>query len=69
MSVTVTLSVPNISCNHCVMTIQRETADLPGVEQVQADAATRTATFVLENDAVLPRVKETLVEIGYPAAN
>ncbi len=48
---------------------QRETADLPGVEQVQADAATRTATFVLENDAVLPGVKETLVEIGYPAAN
>lgn len=69
MSVTVKLSVPNISCNHCVMTIQRETKDLPGVETVQADAATKTATYVLKDDAALPRVKETLEEIGYPAAN
>lgn len=69
MSVTVKLNVPNISCNHCVNTIQRETKDLPGVEKVQADAASKTATFVLANDTVLPRVKETLQEIGYPAAN
>ena len=69
MSVTIKLNVPAISCNHCVATIQRETKDLPGVEEVQADAASKTATFVLKNDAVLPLVKETLTDIGYPAAN
>jgi copper chaperone len=69
MSVTVKLSIPNISCNHCVATIQRETKDVAGVEQVQADAGTKTATFTLENENVLPRVKETLAEIGYPATN
>jgi copper chaperone len=69
MSVTVKLNIPNISCNHCVMTIQRETKDVAGVQQVQADAASKTATFTLENENALPKVKETLAEIGYPAAS
>lgn len=69
MSVTVKLNVPGISCGHCTMTIQRETKDIPGVEKVEADAQSKTATYVLKDESVLPEVKKTLVEIGYPAAN
>lgn len=69
MSVNVKLSIPNISCHHCTNSIKRETQDLPGVESVDADVETKTATFVLKSEADLSRVKETLAEIGYPAAN
>ena len=69
MSVTVKLSIPNISCGHCTKTVVRETKDLPGVENVEADVDSKSATYTLESEAVLSRVKETLVEIGYPAVN
>lgn len=68
MSVTVTLNIPAISCGHCVMTIKRETGELPGVLTVEGDAQAKTATFTLENEAVLTAVKATLAEIGYPPA-
>jgi len=69
MSQTVTLSIPAISCHHCTNTIALETQDLPGVIAVKGDLQTKTATFTVENDAALVGVKETLAEIGYPAAN
>ena len=68
MSATVTLNIPAISCGHCVMTIKREIKELPGVLAVEGDPQAKTATFTLENEAVLAAVKETLAEIGYPAA-
>ncbi len=69
MSVNVKLSIPNISCHHCTNTIKRETQDLPGVENVEADVESKTATYTLKSEADLSRVKETLAEIGYPAVN
>ena len=69
MSVTVKLSIPNISCGHCTKTVVRETKDLPGVENVEADVDSKSATYTLKSEADLSRVKETLVEIGYPAVN
>ena len=69
MSQTVTLSIPNISCHHCTMTINRETKNLPGVLKVEGSVEAKTATFTLETEAALAAVKETLAEIGYPAAN
>ncbi len=68
MSYNVTLSIPAISCGHCVATIKRETRDVPGVINVDADQESKTATYTLESAAALPKVKETLEEIGYPAA-
>jgi copper chaperone CopZ len=68
MSSTVTLSIPNISCHHCTGTIVRETKDLPGVIKVEASVEAKTATFTLENEPALGNVKQTLAEIGYPAA-
>ncbi len=68
MSVTITLNIPAISCGHCVMTIKREIGELPGVLAVEGDAQAKTATFTLEDESVLSAVRETLAEIGYPAA-
>ena len=68
MSRKVTLSIPNISCHHCTMTIERETKDVPGVLEVEASVEAKTTTFTLENAAALADVKTLLAEIGYPAA-
>lgn len=65
-----TVSVPNISCGHCVKTIEREVADLDGVESVKADAETRTVTVRwTEGETDWATVEALLEEIHYPPAS
>jgi len=64
---TVTYSIPNISCHHCVHTIKSEVSDLPGVKTVEADPGTKKATIVFEPPATEEKIKALLVEINYPA--
>jgi copper chaperone len=64
---TVTYSIPNISCGHCVHTIQMEVSDLAGVEAVEANADTKTATITFEAPATEESIKSLLAEINYPA--
>ena len=63
----ITLSIPNISCGHCVMTIKRESGFVDGVEFVSGDIEARTATFQVSSDEAVGSLKEMLVDIGYPA--
>ncbi len=65
---TKTLSVPNISCGHCVMTIKRELGALAGVQSVEGDVDRKEITVTFEPESVFDKIKETLVEIGYPSA-
>lgn len=65
---TKTLSVPNISCGHCVMTIKRELGPLQGVRSVEGDVARKEITVTFEPDDVLDQIKAMLAEIGYPVA-
>ena len=62
-----TFRVPNISCHHCVMTIQREVSELEGVIAVQGDVATKTVTVEWnEPPASWERIRALLEEIQYP---
>jgi copper chaperone len=63
-----TLSVPNISCAHCVKTIQRELGEIEGVHGVEGDAGRREITVQWNAPATLERIKSALEEIDYPAA-
>jgi copper chaperone CopZ len=63
---TVTLDIPNISCNHCVMSVKRETAAVDGAEFVSGDVDTKKVVVQVEDDAALTALKEALAEIGYP---
>jgi copper chaperone len=67
MSYTVTLNIPAISCHHCTNTIVRETRDIPGVIEVEADLESKTATYTLQDEPALDNVRRSLEEIGYPA--
>lgn len=63
-----TVHIGNISCGHCVRNIQRELAELAGVERVDGDPATQTVTVAFGPPASWEQIARTLVDIGYPAA-
>ncbi len=62
-----TLSIPNISCGHCVMSIQNELNELEGVSGVDGDINGQTVTVSWDEPATLERIKTVLQEINYPA--
>ena len=64
---TITFSIPNINCGHCVHTIQTEVIELEGVSDVRASAETKTAVITFESPASEAAIKSLLAEINYPA--
>ncbi len=62
-----TFRVPNISCGHCVMTIQRELGDLAGVTSVRAEQDTKMVTVEWrESETNWEAIRGLLHEINYP---
>jgi len=66
MGETVTLTIPNINCNHGVMSVKRESGFVDRAEFVSGDAEAKTATFQVASDQALSALKATLAEAGYP---
>jgi copper chaperone len=64
----VTYSVPNISCMHCVHTIQSELGRLQGVRQVRADVSTKEVQVAFEAPATESQIISLLKEINYAPA-
>ena len=64
----VTLYVPNISCNHCVHTIQNEVGALAGVKSVQARLDTKEVKVAFDAPVTQTQIVATLAEINYPVA-
>lgn len=62
-----TLTVPNISCGHCVMNIKNELSEMEGVSSVDGNPEAKSITVEWESPANLEKIKETLKEINYPA--
>ena len=65
---TVTYSIPNISCGHCVHTIQMEVGELAGVTVVEASAEKKQAVITFGDPANEAQIKSLLAEINYPAS-
>lgn len=63
---TVIYSVPTISCNHCVQTIQSELSELDGVKSVEANSNTKEVKIEFDEPASEKAIKELLSEINYP---
>ena len=62
-----TLTVPNISCGHCVMSIKNELSEMEGVKSVDGNPESKSITVEWESPASLEKIKETMKEINYPA--
>ena len=67
---TKTFKVPNISCGHCVMTVEREVGELEGVTSVTAAEATKMVTVEWnEPPASWENIQALLEEINYAPEN
>jgi copper ion binding protein len=65
----VTLSVPDISCEHCVHTIDGALGALEGVAAVETDLRTQTVHLRYDPGQVsLAQIEATLDEAGYTVA-
>lgn len=62
-----TLSIPKISCGHCVMAIKRELGEMKGIRSVEGDPGKKAITVEWDAPASLEKIKATLKEINYPA--
>ncbi len=67
MTTTRTFRVPNISCAHCVHTIERELGELTGVTSVRADQFSKMVTVEWQETlATWEDIYALLREINYP---
>ncbi len=62
------VSIPNISCDHCVAIIEKELGAIPGVLRVSASRADKQVTVTWDNRTSWDALKALLEEIGYPAS-
>jgi copper chaperone len=65
----VTYNIPNISCGHCVHTIQNEVSEVAGVLSVIASLDEKKATITYNPPATEDQIVAVLTEINYPPAN
>ncbi|HHC08213.1 MAG TPA: copper chaperone [Actinobacteria bacterium] len=67
---TITLSVPDISCGHCKASIEGAVAPLDGVERVEVDVASKTVTVDCDgSDAAMEAIVAAIEEQGYTVAD
>jgi len=63
------VSVPNISCGHCVMTIEREVGELAGVSAVKGEAGSKQVTVSWDPEVTdWAAISGLMAEINFPAA-
>ena len=62
-----TFKVPNISCGHCVRTIETELKTLDNVISVKVDEGTKMVTISWEEPQTWENIKSLLSELNYPA--
>ena len=65
--ITVTYTVPAISCGHCTHTIENEVGELAGVQSVKAEIDTKKVVITFDAPASEDKIKALLAEINYPA--
>jgi len=64
-----TVTIPNISCEHCTRTIKMEVEEIEGVSSVQADEATKEVVIEWDDPANWDEIQDLLSEINYPPAS
>ncbi len=63
------LSVPDISCDHCKMTIEQALAQISGVGAASVDIPAKTVTLSFDETSVsLDKIVHTLAGVGYEVA-
>jgi copper chaperone len=65
---TITLNAPDISCGHCVATVQNAVGQVEGVQSVTADADTKDVNVTYDaSQTDVSAITAALEDAGYPA--
>ncbi|HJX61594.1 MAG TPA: heavy-metal-associated domain-containing protein [Dehalococcoidia bacterium] len=63
----VVLTAPDIACDHCVMSIRKAVTNLPGVEFVSGDPASKQVSLRFDESRVkLEDIEQAMEDEGYP---
>ena len=60
--------IPNISCGHCVNSIQSELNNIPGVSGAWANQETKYVEIEFDDPATEVTIKTQLESINYPVS-
>ncbi len=64
----VTLEAPDISCDHCIGTIEKAVTKLEGVRFISGDPETKTVKIEYDPAAIkIEEIESAMEEEGYPA--
>ncbi|HEX6539802.1 MAG TPA: heavy-metal-associated domain-containing protein [Candidatus Dormibacteraeota bacterium] len=65
----ITLTAPDISCDHCKRTIETELAGLDGIQRVEVQPPAKSVHVVFDGGVIdEPSIAAKLDDIGYPVA-
>ena len=65
----ITLSVPDVSCEHCVKTINGALGEVAGVSNVSVSIPAKTVHFAYDPAQItMEKIEEVLDEAGYTVA-
>ena len=63
----VTLEAPDISCDHCIASIQKAVTKLPGVRFLEGDPETKQVSLEYDPGSVqLDAIEQAMEAEGYP---
>lgn len=66
----ITVTAPDISCGHCVATVQEVVGDLVGVNAVTANADTKRVEVTFDPSRVsVTEIETAMDDAGYPVKN
>lgn len=67
---TTVLTVPDISCDHCVRSVTEALTPVEGIQQVSVDIPTKQVTVEYDQARVgVDKMQEVLAEEDYPVAS
>lgn len=70
LMVSIVLTVPDISCEHCVRTVQETLTPLDGVNNVTVDLIDKRVRVDYDEDRVdVEQMRQALAEEEYPVAS
>lgn len=59
--------IPNITCGHCVRTIENELTEITGVKKVSGNPDTKDVAVEWDDPTTEDAIRKVLNEINYPA--
>jgi copper chaperone len=68
MMTQVTITVENMSCNHCTGMVKKTLENITGISDVVVDLPGKTASFSVTNEGLVDQAVAAVNQAGYPAS-